>query len=111
VCGLRCDGASVAALLDAESERDEVGGGSHEEHVQGVRGVEPDRAGGALGARPEGVPVLIRVVLRENVQQIEDLVVEQLLEILTGDFHTLREVRTLLQVYQLLYLFHRLSHT
>jgi hypothetical protein len=111
VCGLRCDGASFAALLDAECERDEVGGGGHEEHVQGVRGVEPDGAGGALGARPEGVPVLVRVVLRENVQQIEDLVVEQLLEILTRHLHTLREVRTLLQVYQLLNLFHRLSHT
>lgn len=111
VCGLLSNLIGVTVLVDAEGESNQVCGGSHEQNVERVAGVEGDGSGGTFGARPEGVSVLVRVILGEDVQKIQDLVVEQLLEVLASHLNTLGEVGALFQVNQLLDLLHSLSHS
>ena len=49
-CCLLCDGMSISALLDTESECNQVGSRSHKGHVEGIFRVEVNGIGSSLGA-------------------------------------------------------------
>jgi hypothetical protein len=77
----------VSALDDAEVESNQVGSGSHEVNMELILWVKPLRFRGTLGSRPERVSMGIKMILGEDMQEIEDLVVEKLLEVLAGNIY------------------------
>jgi hypothetical protein len=56
--------------------------------VERVLGVEPLSIRSSLGSRPEEVTLSIKVILREYMKEIEDLMIKERLEIFTSNFNT-----------------------
>lgn len=79
----------LLALLEGESNAagDQIGAGLDVKEMDVVGGVEFDRVGASLGAGPEEVAFFVSVVLGEGGDQLDDLVVESVFEVKSGEFN------------------------
>jgi hypothetical protein len=57
-------------------KRYQICSGRHEKNVQGVLAIELNLLGHSLGARPEGLPIIISSASWEVSDEVSDVVVE-----------------------------------
>lgn len=73
---------------------EDIGTGLDEINMDVIIDVELDRGRRSLGTRPEGLTRFGLVVKREGVEELRNLVVEDILEHVSGEFNALIVVET-----------------
>lgn len=82
------------AVGETENVSKDIGSRLDEIEMDVIVGVELDGGRRSLGTRPEGLTRFSLVVKREGVEELRNLVVEDILEHVSGEFNALIVVET-----------------